>query len=66
MKKYHKFYLHAPSLDKFNDRLQDGLDKLPPDATLEFVNYDSHPIHKDTFETTIASVLIIYSTPYIF
>ena len=63
MKKFHKYYMSAPNLNTFDDRIAKSIPGLPPNATIESVNYDCHTTVKDELIQTSASVLIIYSTP---
>lgn len=63
MKQFHKYYMSAPDLKTFNERIEHSIPGLPPNATIESVNYDCHTTVKDELIKTTASVLIIYSTP---
>lgn len=64
MKKFHKYYMSSPNLDLFNNRIQEGVDILPENATIESVNYQQVTTVLPTGPMQFAaSVLIIYSTP---
>ena len=55
--------MSSPNLETFNERVDQAMKILPPNATVESVNYDCHTtVMGEIFQTT-ASVLIIYSTP---
>lgn len=62
-KRFHKIYMSAPNLETFNERIQNHVDSLPPNATIESVNYESGSTVLNDMLMVSASVLIIYSTP---
>lgn len=55
--------MSSPNLETFNNRVDEAMKILPPNATIESVNYDCHTTVKGEIIQTAASVLIIYSTP---
>jgi len=62
-KNFHKYYMSSPNLEQFNSRLDQAVPNLPPEATIESVNYECHTYLLEAGPMTTASVLIIYSTP---
>lgn len=63
MKQFHKYYMSAPTKREFNDRLEEFIPRLPSNATIESVSYNTDVKVMDGDPNTSASVLIIYSTP---
>ena len=65
MKRFHKYYMSSPTLEMFNERIEEAMNILPPNSTIESVNYESHTTILADGPHNSASVLIIYSTPIV-